>query len=823
MPWRTKLQVALTLLVAAAALLWAAKLGSHAWLPFWLLLAASVLSSGMLVELPKADGVMSVNFPFILMGLMVLSPLQALLLAGLSVAAQSRVRVRTFFTAVQISFNIANAIMATAWAYTIYAAAHRAHLASAPGLALAAVAYFLWNTGTFAAIIAPARGESVGKLWWAEFPWYLPFYLLGASLASLTDWLAVRFGWTTATMLIPAVYGLYRVYIGQSTQLKEREHRLKDTEALHLRIIEGLAMAIEAKDQGTHDHLFRVRSYVQAVGEALTLAPLEMKALETASFLHDIGKLAVPEHILNKPGKLTPEEFEKMKIHPGVGADILERVRFPYPVVPIVRSHHEWWNGAGYPDGLAGADIPIGARVLTVVDCYDALVSDRPYRKGMTSPQALEIIRSMAGKQFDPEVVGAFERCQAATALSAASPEEATFTPLKTELDVWRGLAPGAGYEAGSNENAPSQKESETGISGDKDAVDDVEILVLTAAASQEAQTLFEMTQLFGSSLTFAETLSITSARLASLVPHDACALYLKQGDAIVPVSWVGEASTLFSPVPIPLGDGVSGWSARSGKPLLNGNASVEPGCPTLPGGALLFRTAFAFPLRDLHGQLFAVLTLYTRQSDCYQKRHLRVLQAMEAKLALSLGNAIHLAQRENADGETDFATGLPNARRLFLETEVELQECRTAGSAFALTLCSLNTLDSVQQKRGQAAGARLLAAVADELRRNNQDAETVGRFGREEFAFLFPGLDRTNAPKRLTSLAASLRAGCSRAGLPLPLDASFGTAFYPADGTTAEDLIACASRRLYLHKAGTSTPGPPPVPEVRPSLAMTT
>ena len=109
----------------------------------------------------------------------------------------------------------------------------------------------------------------------------------------------------------------------------------------------------------------------------------ELEALRAAALLHDIGKLAVPEHIISKPGKLTPEEFEKMKIHPVVGAEILERVKFPYPVVPIVRSHHEKWDGSGYPDGLKGEDIPIGARILAAVDCLDALASDRQYRKAI--------------------------------------------------------------------------------------------------------------------------------------------------------------------------------------------------------------------------------------------------------------------------------------------------------------------------------------------------------------------------------------------------------------------------------------------------------
>ena len=124
-----------------------------------------------------------------------------------------------------------------------------------------------------------------------------------------------------------------------------------------------------------------------------------------ASILHDIGKLAVPEHIISKPGKLTSEEFEKMKIHPVVGAEILARVQFPYDVVPIVRAHHERWNGTGYPDGLKGEEIPIGARILSAVDCLDALASDRQYRRALPLDEAMAVIVAEAGKSYEPRIV----------------------------------------------------------------------------------------------------------------------------------------------------------------------------------------------------------------------------------------------------------------------------------------------------------------------------------------------------------------------------------------------------------------------------------
>ena len=283
-------------------------------------------------------------------------------------------------------------------------------------------------------------------LWRRDFLWFLPFYLVGAILAAVAYLIGITFGWITSLLLIPMVYTIYRTYSSQMEFVRDREQHAKDTEALHLRTIEGLAMAIEAKDQNTHKHLLRVRVYVAELGKLMGLEEPIMQALLIASYLHDIGKLAVPEFIINKPGKLTQEEFEKMKIHPVVGADILERVRFPYPVVPIVRSHHESWDGSGYPDGLKGEAIPIGARLLTAVDCFDALASERPYRKALPLPEAMEFLKARAGIQFDPQIVELLERHYLALEEKARE-QIGHIEPLKTNFTVVRGAAPGAGFE----------------------------------------------------------------------------------------------------------------------------------------------------------------------------------------------------------------------------------------------------------------------------------------------------------------------------------------------------------------------------------------
>ena len=790
MPLRTKLEIVFTLLIATLVTLWSSHASQQSWPPFFFLLFAVLLSSGMVVSLPSRKGSMSATFPFLLLGLIELSPFQAILLTGISVAAQSRATRRDIVKIVQSLFNIGNAMNSIAVAYAVFAGLRHEHLASTPALAAAAVAYFFCNTGSVSLVMASSSGQNAWTMWRGEFPWYLPFYLVGAALAALANFLAIRFGWATAVLMIPAVYILYRAYVGQLTQLKERERHLEETEALHLRTIEGLAMAIEAKDQSTHDHLFRVRNYVQAVGVALELDKLQMQALQTAAFLHDIGKLAVPEHIINKPGKLTPEEFEKMKIHPGVGADILERVRFPYPVVPIVRSHHEWWNGTGYPDGLKGENIPIGARILTVVDCYDALVSDRPYRKGMTSQQALSIIHNLSGKQFDPKIVDIFEQCHAASELQTEILVNSAFVPLNTELEITGGVAPGAGFESG--------LDPATGIL-DGGAAQSAQTLVQLATGIQEAQTLFEMGQAMRTTLSPPEVGLLIASRLQRLIAHDVCIIFERVDDTLLPRFVHGDGARTFHAASIPLGQGISGWVAQSRKPILNGNAIVEPGCPVGPDGLPVFAATLSIPLFDLRDQVFAVLSLYAAGADSFTRDNLRTLQAMEPKLSLAINNTL-LYSVVQAGEDRDTLTGLPDAKGLFLQLEAELQACEESGE-LAVIVCDVNAFKEINDRRGLHTGDRLLRLLAEALRRVCADRDVVARMGGDEFVFVLHAVNAQTIDLRLAEITRAVETAARRTGIPSAVSASLGAAFSHIDGSTAEELLSCAERRMYAEK----------------------
>ena len=191
-------------------------------------------------------------------------------------------------------------------------------------------------------------------------------------------------------------------------RIDDEQRHVLQTSDLHLATIEALARAIDAKDQTTQMHIRRVQVYATGLANALGLPDAEIQGIKTAALLHDIGKLAVPEHILSKPGPLTQEEFQKIRIHPQVGAEIIAAVPFPYPVAPLILSHHERWDGKGYPQGLAGEDIPLGARILTIVDYFDAVTTERPYHKALSYESAIGLLQARSRRALDPTLVPMF-------------------------------------------------------------------------------------------------------------------------------------------------------------------------------------------------------------------------------------------------------------------------------------------------------------------------------------------------------------------------------------------------------------------------------
>lgn len=784
MTFRVKTLVCLVVAGASASLYSTSGHAEQQWLHFFVYLAAILLSSGMKVALPKTEGTMSVNFPFILLGILQLSPLQAVILAVSSVIAQCRFRVIKPFTLVQILFNVANVTTATVLAWHTYDGCLKLMQGEvAPALAVAATVYFVANSAPVTLVIAWESGASpIEKC--REFLWYLPFYLVGAMLAAGANLIGLMFGWMTSLLLIPMVYTVYRAYCAQTAIVRDRERHILETEALHLRTIEGLAMAVEAKDQNTHRHLMRVRVYVSELGKAMGLDKPLMQALTTASFLHDIGKLAVPERIINKPGKLTPEEFEKMKIHPVVGADILERVHFPYPVVPIVRSHHEAWDGSGYPDGLKGEDIPIGARILTAVDCFDALASERPYRRAMPIGEAMAFVKNRAGIQFDPQVVKLLEeRYLELEEMARQQIEEVE--PLKTDLFIERGAAPGAGFVL----EQRGERNPEAGADAPGQQFDP---LSLMAEAAREAKAVFELGKMLGSSLGARELSEMISQRIQPLVPFDCFAVYLKREDSVAALFRGGPLAEAFSARPIPLGEGLSGWVADSERPIINGNPTMETNFATGHTSITEDSSALSVPLFDLRGVVLGVLTLYSQRRAAYSKDHLRILQAMESNFALSLENALCFeAERKSAGGSRPQPADL---RQLLEKTDADVKDARGEERRFGVGVCSLNSANLAKQLLGDA----FLDAVAQELCDSTGKASVVARMCGDEFAFLLSAKTGAPADSRAAALEEAVLRVCEQMQGEAEISPCAGVAFYPQDGESAEQLLGAANRRMH-------------------------
>src|SRR6202050_1387024 len=748
-------------------------------------LGIAILASRLRVTLPGITGTLSVNFLFILVAVAELSYSEALTLGAVSMLAQSIHPNRP--SAIQLTFNVCAGSVSTALAYVVYhSALANAIIENRPlVLCLAASTYFIVNAGSIAGVISVTDGKPLRKILVDCYFWSFPYYLVGAGIAGVIGWFNHRFNWESSLLFVPAIYLIYRSYRLYLGKLEDEKRHVEEIANLHLRTIEALALAIEAKDHTTHEHLQRVRIYAIEVAKELGVNGAELEALHAAALLHDIGKLAVPEHIISKPGRLTPEEFEKMKIHTLVGAEILERVRFPYPVVPIVRAHHEKWDGTGYPMGLKGAEIPVGARILSAVDYLDALASDRQYRRALPLHDVMQKLAAESGKSFDPKVVAVLQkRYQHLERLAVAKSAQEMNAPLSTAIKIERGEAPAAGFE---NATAPEYVGKETTF------------LSSIAAARQEAQSLFELSQDMGASLALGETLSVFSVKLKPMVPYDSIAIYIQRDDELVPEYVSGDNYRLFSSLRIPYGQGLSGWVAQNKKPIINGNPSVEPGYLNDPTKFSTLRSALAVPLEGVSG-VIGVLALYRGDRDAFTSDHLRIVLAVSSKMALSIENALKYQQAENS-ATTDYLTGLPNARSLFLQLERELARCKRDNSSLTVMVSDMDGFKQINDRFGHLEGNRVLRLFVQALKESCREYDYVARMGGDEFVVIAPGLPTEAASKKAQQLRVlAKQAGFDVCGEEI-LSVSLGQAVYPDDGQDAEKLLAQADRRMYVEK----------------------
>jgi diguanylate cyclase (GGDEF)-like protein/putative nucleotidyltransferase with HDIG domain len=767
---------------------------SESPLKFFCYLVIALAASRLKVNLPGITGTMSVNFLFVLLGVLELSLSETMALGCAAVVVQCFDR-RDRAVPIQVAFNVCSTALAIAVTFTSYRYS-LAHVVNNPSTLLffAACVYFVGNTLPVAAVISLTERRLLRKIWAECYFWSFPYYLVGAGVAGMMSWLHVFTDWQTSLLTLPVVYLIYRSYRLYLGKLEDEKRHVEEMADLHMRTIEALALAIEAKDQTTHDHLQRVRVYAVEVAKELKVGREGMEALQAAALLHDIGKLAIPEHIISKPGRLTPEEFEKMKIHPLVGAEILERVRFPYPVVPIVRAHHEKYDGTGYPMGLKGTEIPIGARILAAVDFLDALASDRQYRRALPLHEAMARLSDESGKSFDPDVVRVLERRYVELEqLVHQRTDNMGKQKLSTEVEfkdqdenAEPAIKPAAGFQAQGKRQVPERS-----------------FLSSIAAARQEAQTLFELSQDLGASLSLGETLSVFAVKLRRAMPYDAIAIYVRHGDELVPEYVNGDNFRLFASLRIPIGQGLSGWVAQNLKPILNGNPSVEPGYLNDASKYSTLTSALAVPLEGLRG-VVGVVALYHAEKDFFTSDHLRILQAVSSKMAMAIENAMKYEQAESS-AVTDYLTGLPNARSLFLQLDRELARCKRDNNTLTVMVADLDGFKQINDRFGHLEGNRVLRLFAHSLKETSREYDYVARMGGDEFVVIAPGLTPDAAGRK----AEQMRDLAQQAGKAICnediLSLSVGKAVFPEDGMDAERILSEADKRMYLQKRSQS------------------
>jgi putative nucleotidyltransferase with HDIG domain len=604
-------------------------------------LVLTAVASGLKVILPGFEGTISVNFIFFLLAVSNLSLSESLVLGAVAALVQCYWKATQRLRFVHFGFNLSQvtlALFAAYWSYRLLMV-HVLHGHALIALLVASIAYYLFNTWPVATVVALSERKSPLAKWKECYGWMCPYYLIGAAIAGVVQLLNRVAGWELSVLVLPAMYAIYysyRLYIGK---WEEKNHHLEEMTRIHLRTVEALALAIEAKDHTTGAHLERVRVYALELGKDLGISDAEMSALKAAAVLHDIGKLAVPEHIISKPGKLTPEEFEKMKVHPVVGAEILEQVHFPYPVAPIVRSHHEKWDGTGYPDGLAGEAIPIGSRILAAVDCLDALASDRQYRKALPLDEAMGRVEADAGKHFDPRVVAALKaRYKELEVMAHSNPAEEK-PKLSVDAKITRGAAPAAGF-------------AETASTAGRAKVTDNDKQVMASLAAAVAQDV---------NVSFGEAASTAAMRLRNGIAFNSFALFAAEEDDLVPCFVLGENARALARLRIRKGQGLIGWVAENHNSIVNGNPLVEEGYINEPSA---LASALAVPL-ETGGNVVGVLALYHAKAGGFAAEDLQLLDACRDDFARLL------AHRETSEAMLDHGVvyGPPRPARAMVAT----------------------------------------------------------------------------------------------------------------------------------------------------------
>ena len=762
------------------------------WL-FVALLLFSSIASALKVNLPLATSgsTMSVSYAVDFASLLLLGADATMLVAAASAWSQCTFRTQSRAAPYRTLFSMASLLLtvkAAGWVYVALGGPSPSMPLTFFGLPKplvgAATAYFVCNTALVATAVGLSTNQSIPRVWNENFLWSAPSYFVGAFVAAIAATVVDQGGYWIAPLFVAPPYLIYRTYKVYMGRIHDEQRHVEQVSDLHLATIEALALAIDAKDQTAQSHIRRVQVYAAGIAKTLGMSDNDIQGVKTAALLHDIGKLAVPEHILSKPGPLTQEEFQKIRIHPQVGAEIIAGVPFPYPVAPLILSHHERWDGKGYPTGLKGDEIPLGARILSVVDYFDALMSERPYHKAMNFDAAVGLLRQEGGKALDPRVVQTFIDMYPAFAAEAEASQE----PARKLTRVTTQTAP---------------VETAVGLVTESSGMR-TNVFQDIALAHREIYALYEIAQAMGSSLGVADTMALISSKLSNIVPFSCCALFLynDENDTLRCRYATGVESNVIQTLTIRNGDGLTGWVARNRRPLVNARPSADLQAAGEPSDRTTLLSALVCPL-VFNDRFIGTISVYHTEPGIYTDDHRRLLDRISEQAAAVIYNSIVFEQTQE-DSLTDPLTALPNTRFMFMHLTRELARAERLKSQVSLLVMDLDNFKDINDTYGHHVGDRALRAIAGVLRAGIRPYDICVRYAGDEFIVVLSGCDSELAERKRVELQRAVDHLQFEPvpGTSLPLAISVGAAIFPDDGDAYETLLATADSRMYRDKS---------------------
>ncbi len=757
----------------------------------WTVLAVLTLVIGSAtVRLPSLPATISVSETFVFTSVLLFGPSAGTLTVALDALVISFWSYRKGHPPYKIIFNVC------ALPFTIWIASHIFFLVAGVGplvlsshpvpiktlllpLLLFTIVYFTLNSWIITFAIALERNLPAFTVWRDHFVWLSLNYFGGASVAALLVSYTRDLDYTYLAVIVPLLIVLYFTFSMSMGRVEDANRHLVQLNSLYMSTIETLAMAIDAKDQITHGHIRRVQTFAVGLAKEMGVTdPDLIRAIEAASLLHDMGKLAVPEYILNKPGPLTPAEFDKMKLHASVGADILSAIAFPYPVVPIVRHHHEQWNGAGYPDALRGTQIPIGARILSVVDCYDALTSDRPYRPRLSDKEAFRILNERRGSMYDPLVVDTFVRVHPRILPARKDTPDNPVLLAITEASIAPVIA--SLRPAGLDE---------------------------IAASTEEMLTLFDLANGLNASEGVPGVGEAISKHLRRLVPYSLIVFYKYETtlDEIVADYAAGDNAPLISSLRIGLGQRLSGWVAanrqtiRNSDPVLDFGDAARTLVPRL-------RSCLCTPLM-LGSELVGVLALYSPNEMAFSEEHQRIVEVVSRQISPILKRAVDLTSKHFSTA--DSAATLQTIEQVRLQRGTLLAQSVVGQPASVLLIRLDGVVPTPQLSQFNADDVFLMLVRAS--RSNLRAADLLFRQNGDTLIAIFFQADASTS----AAIAGRIRHAATAEVRLIQSEISLTiiSATSPGDGDSIGELIESTVARLASrqHRADSGSVAQPP------------